>query len=187
MMSPTRTLSAGGAPDARDQDAHCLNGDEPEDDTLAGDTQTLHRALSELVRVYQFRDRDRICCHDISVTQCHALERVVGEGPLSLNELAAHLYLDKSTTSRVVDALHKKGYVERLPNPQDGRALLLEATPPGQSLHRRIQGEILAQEQELMADFEPEVRQAMATLIGRLARAAAARVDTSGGACCSLD
>jgi hypothetical protein len=40
----------------------------------AGDAETFHAALSELVRVYQFRDRDRICCHDVSVTQCYALE-----------------------------------------------------------------------------------------------------------------
>ena len=41
-----------------------------ESTALQADAETLHAALSELVRVYQFRDRDRICCHDISVTQC---------------------------------------------------------------------------------------------------------------------
>jgi SAM-dependent methyltransferase len=35
----------------------------------------LYAALSDLVRVYQFRDRDRICCHDISVTQQDAILR----------------------------------------------------------------------------------------------------------------
>jgi len=59
----------------------------------------LYAALSELVRVYQFRDRDRICCHDISVTQCYALEALVRRGPRTLNELAGDVYLDKSTAS----------------------------------------------------------------------------------------
>ena len=40
------------------------------------------QAVVDLVRVYQFRDRDRICCHDISVTQCHALEALVEHGPM---------------------------------------------------------------------------------------------------------
>jgi hypothetical protein len=31
-------------------------------------------------RVYQFRDRDRICGHDISVTQCHALDVLILRG-----------------------------------------------------------------------------------------------------------
>jgi MarR family transcriptional regulator, 2-MHQ and catechol-resistance regulon repressor len=176
MTSPMRTLTATPSLDPDGVDARALDAD----------TQSVHGALSELVRVYQFRDRDRICCHDISVTQCYALERVVGQGPLTLNELAGHLYLDKSTTSRVADALQKKGYVERRSNPEDGRSLLLEATPSGRRLHHRIREEILAQERELLADFEPEVRKAMATLMGRLARAAAARVDTSGGACCTV-
>src|SRR5688500_8387945 len=40
------------------------------DRQLEAETRELRRALSELVRVYQFRDRDRICCYDISVSQC---------------------------------------------------------------------------------------------------------------------
>ena len=44
---------------------------------LERDAVALQAAVSELVRVYQFRDRDRICCHDISVTQCYALETLV--------------------------------------------------------------------------------------------------------------
>lgn len=156
------------------------------DERLDADTLALHRALTELIRVYQFRDRDRICCYDVSVTQCYALEAVILEGPLTLNELAARLYLDKSTASRVVDALQKKGYVERRESPEDRRALQLVATPAGRDLHARIEGDILAQEKELLAGFDPEVRGAMPRLIGELARAASARVDTSGGSCCSI-
>ena len=73
--------------------------------TLMQDAEALHGALSELVRIYQFRDRDRICCHDISVTQCYALEALVEHGPMRSQALARRLMLDKSTTTRVVDAL----------------------------------------------------------------------------------
>ena len=38
----------------------------PEDPALARDTEELYDALEDLLRVYQFRDRDRICCFDIS-------------------------------------------------------------------------------------------------------------------------
>lgn len=157
-----------------------------EDTALRADAQALHAALTELVRVYQFRDRDRICCHDISVSQCYALDAVVKDGPLSLNEVAARLFLDKSTASRIVDALERKGYVERHPNPEDRRALHLEPTLRGRELHRTIEGEIVDQEQRLLTPFEPEVRQAMIGLLGKLARAAASRIDTSGGGCCSM-
>ena len=149
------------------------------------DATALHEALSELVRVYQFRDRDRICCHDVSVTQCYAIEALVRRGPSSLNELAAELYLDKSTASRVVAALMRKRYVTRAPDPEDGRAVVLAVTPAGRRLHHRIRTALVDEAGELLADFEPEVRKGAASLILRLARAAAARSGVSGPDCCS--
>jgi MarR family transcriptional regulator, 2-MHQ and catechol-resistance regulon repressor len=156
------------------------------DPLLEEDAAAVHRALNELVRVYQFRDRDRICCYDVSVTQCYALEAVVMDGPLTLNELAARLYLDKSTASRVVDGLERKALVERRPSPEDRRALHLRPTAEGRRLHARIEADILAQERALLAEFPHEVRQSMARLMGQLARAAGMRIDTAGGSCCTV-
>jgi MarR family transcriptional regulator, 2-MHQ and catechol-resistance regulon repressor len=157
-----------------------------EDPRLERDAAELHGALSELIRIYQFRDRERICCHDLSVTQCHALEVLSARGTLSMNDLAGHLYLDKSTTSRVVDALERKGLAVREANPVDRRALHLRTTPEGAAIVARIRKEILQEEKRLLADFEPAIRKEMTRLITRLARAAAARVDTTGGTCCSI-
>jgi len=179
-MSATRTrraalpLAAPGLP----------AGGDPQ---LARDAAALQRALSDLIRVYQFRDRDRICCHDISVSQCYALEALVERGPLTLNDLAAHLYLDKSTASRVVDGLERKGLARRGAHPEDGRAVLLSATHAGTRLCRRIQDELVVDQMRLLEEFEPDVRQAMTRLIARLADAAAARLETGGGTCCRLD
>ncbi len=160
----------------------------PVDPTLARDAADLQRSLSDLVRVVQFRDRDRICCHDISVTQCYALEELIRRGPLTLNELAQVLYLDKSTASRVVDSLERKGYATRSPHPADGRALLLAATPTGRALCERIEGDLVVEAQRLLVDIEPEARRAMALLLGRLARAVETRascgVDGRGCSTC---
>jgi MarR family transcriptional regulator, 2-MHQ and catechol-resistance regulon repressor len=156
------------------------------DAVLERDARAFYDALSDLIRVYQFRDRDRICCFDVSVTQCYGLEALVHRGPMTLNDLAGHLYLDKSTASRVIDALERKRYVARAPHPRDGRAVLLEVTPEGRELYSRIESGILAEERSLLADFDPEIRQAMTQLVARLARAAAARVDASGGSCCRI-
>jgi len=158
----------------------------PSDPTLARDTEELYDALEDLLRVYQFRDRDRICCFDISVSQCYALEGLVRRGGMALNDLAAYLYLDKSTASRVVDALERKGYVDRSPHPKDGRSVLLEATAAVRELEGKIRESILAEERQLLADFAPEIRQAMTLLIRRLARAASASVEAGGGSCCRI-
>jgi DNA-binding MarR family transcriptional regulator len=152
--------------------------------SLERDAEALHEALSELVRVYQFRDRDRICCHDVSVTQCYAIDALLRRGPSTLNALAAELLLDKSTASRVVATLERKRYVSRAAHPEDGRAVVLTVTPAGRRLHDRIRQDLVEEEKSLLQDFEPEVREAAARLIFRLARAAANRAGVgSSGAC----
>jgi DNA-binding MarR family transcriptional regulator len=153
---------------------------------LREDARAVHEALSDLVRVYQFRDRDRICCHDVSVTQCYALEALIRRGPITLGELAAELYLDKSTASRVVGALERKRYVARSPHPTDGRAVLLRPTAAGDRLHAMIRKDLIEEATALLRDFEPRVRKAAAQIMARLARAAAARSGLGeGAACCS--
>jgi len=145
------------------------------DGTLLDDARAVHEALSDLVRVYQFRDRDRICCHDVSVTQCYALEALIRRGPVTLGEVAAELYLDKSTASRVIGTLVKKRYVTRSPHPTDGRAVLLRPTAAGERLYGMIRKDLVEEEKALLSDFEPKVRKAAAQIIARLARAAALR------------
>ncbi len=144
----------------------------PQPDALQADSLALHEALSELVRAYQFRDRDRICCHDISVTQCYALEALKRDGPMRLNDLAARLFLDKSTSSRVLGALVRKGYAERLLDLTDGRAINVRITPKGRGLYSRIHGGLVQQQVQMIADLTPEARRAAIEVISRLARAA---------------
>ncbi len=157
-----------------------------EDPRLEKDATELHAALLELIRIYQFREREVIGEHDLSVTQCHALSVIADFGPLSMNELAGRLYLDKSTTSRVVDALERKGFSKREANPADRRALMLTTTAEGAGLVPTIHRHVIAEEKRLLADFEPAVRREMTRLVSRLARAAASRVDTTGGTCCLI-
>ncbi len=153
--------------------------------SLRADAEALHAALSDLLRIYQFRDRNKICCHDISVTQCYALEALVERGPSRSQALAEALLLDKSTTTRVVDALVRKGYVERQPDPDDARALALKVTATGRRLYRRINDELIEQQAQLLQDLAPEVRSGATELVQRLARAAQTRFLTVSGACVS--
>ena len=158
---------------------------------LDRDAVALQQAVAELVRVYQFRDRDRICCHDVSVTQCYALEMLIAHGPMRLSELAQRLFLDKSTTSRVVNALVRKKYVEQRADPADGRATVIHATRQGQRLCTRITTDLVEQQKQLLGDFAPEIRAGVVQVVQRLARAADARfrdgAGRTGAACCAPD
>lgn len=157
------------------------------DPELQHDAGELHAALSNLVRIYQFRDRDKICCHDISVTQCYALEVLVERGASRSQALAEALMLDKSTTTRVVDALVRKGYAERLPDPEDARAVSLRVTRSGRKLYERINAELIAQQVDMLRDLDAQARAGATEILRRLARAAQARfaAGTSVGSCAS--
>jgi MarR family 2-MHQ and catechol resistance regulon transcriptional repressor len=157
---------------------------------LQRDAVALQAAVAELVRVYQFRDRDRICCHDISVTQCYALETLVEHAPMRLSVLAERLFLDKSTTSRVVGTLVKKGYVQQRSDETDGRASALYVTATGRRLYKRITEDLVAQQKQLLQDLDPEVREAVVKVIRGLARAADSRFRSGvsvgpTGECCA--
>ncbi len=154
------------------------------DATVRNDARRFSDGLGALLRLVQFRDRDRACCYDVSVTQCYALTGVVRAGELTVNELAAHLYLDKSTASRVANSLVEKGYLQRVRDQRDARVVRLAATPAGGALHKRIEDDLTQEYTDLLSDFEPEVRGAMNRLMERLAASFAARVEVSGGSCC---
>jgi DNA-binding MarR family transcriptional regulator len=154
---------------------------------LERDADRLAEVLQDLIRVVQFRDRDRACCYDVSVSQCYALAAVTDLGPLTVNELAAHLYLDKSTSSRLAAGLEAKGYVTRERAPDDGRVIHLVVTPPGRALRGRIADDLVRTYADLLTDFEPEVRTALIRLVERLGASFAARVQTSGGSCCVVE
>lgn len=153
------------------------------EDTLLADAAALNAAISDLVRLYQVRDREKICCHDISVTQCSALEALTERGAMRSQALAGLLMLDKSTTTRVVDALVRKGYVERTPDLDDRRAVSLRVTRSGRRLYDRINEELIAQQAVLLGDLDPRLRAGVTDVIRRLAKAAQARFRADGTAC----
>jgi len=153
-------------------------------DTDTRSARALGEALGELIRVVQFRDRDRACCHDISVSQCHALKGICDAGALTVNDLAGHLFLEKSTASRIANGLVDAGLATRERDPDDGRVVRLVPTDEGRSVHARIEVDLEREYGELLADLDPEIHEAVTRLVGRLARSLASRVEVSGGSCC---
>ncbi|HUF74940.1 MAG TPA: MarR family transcriptional regulator [Longimicrobiales bacterium] len=151
---------------------------------LVEDGRELAASLGELIRVVQFRDRDRACCYDVSVSQCYALKSIRQAGRATVNDLAAHLYLDKSTASRLAQSLVEKGYVAREADPEDGRVVNLVVTSEGAALCAAIEAGEAREYAELLVDFDPAVRSEINRLVRKLGRCFASSVDASGGSCC---
>lgn len=143
--------------------------------SLERDAAALYAVMTELLRVYQFRDRDRVGYHDLTVTQCYVLEILIRRGPLTLNELATEMFLDKSTLSRVVGGLERKQAVKRAWNPADGRSILLEATSGGVRSYARVESDIVAENARVLSGFSAASRRQLVVLIEALVQAARER------------
>jgi DNA-binding MarR family transcriptional regulator len=70
---------------------------------------------------------------DVTPSQARLLARVGADGT-RLVDLAAQARVTKQTAGHLVDQLEKAGYVERVPDPSDGRARLVRLTAKAEVL-----------------------------------------------------
>jgi DNA-binding MarR family transcriptional regulator len=70
----------------------------------------------------------------LSPGSASALATLVWSGPMRLGDLAAAERVTAPTMSRIVAGLDRAGYVDRTPDPADGRAQLLAPSAQGRAL-----------------------------------------------------
>lgn len=142
---------------------------------MQDDAAALYTVMTELLRLHQFRDRDRLGYHGFTITQCYVIDVLVRRGPITLNELATHMLLDKSTLSRVVDGLERQNAVRRTSNPSDGRSTLIGVTRSGARRYERVETDLVAENAKVLSGFSAPVRRQLVDLIAALTQAARER------------
>lgn len=103
--------------------------------------KTTFEMKSELVQRYRkilrrferelFFQNVSSCCNGVSLPQCHALLEVENQENITVTELSEKLTLEKSTVSRTVDNLVKKGYLNREIPEDNRRTVKLQLTKEG--------------------------------------------------------
>lgn len=68
---------------------------------------------------------------DVTVDQWLVLKNLSENELMSQTELANLVFKDNPTLTRIIDLLCKKGYVDRVPHPQDRRSFQLHLTAAG--------------------------------------------------------
>ncbi|GAC47403.1 MarR family winged helix-turn-helix transcriptional regulator [Gordonia aichiensis] len=91
------------------------------------DVAVLHHQLVRVTRAL----RTSGAGNNLSVGTASALWTINAHGPLRMSALAEREAVALPTVSRLVAGLEQLGYVTRTPDPEDGRARLLVATPEG--------------------------------------------------------
>jgi DNA-binding MarR family transcriptional regulator len=125
----------------------------PVHDTLSMEMQ---QRISAFVRAFGLlRPDETPCGASVPVSEAHALAVLADHGPLPQRSLGEALGLTKSTISRLVDQIERRGWARRTAGRDDARERLVELTAEG----RRTADEIASRRAERMAQILERIPQ----------------------------
>ncbi|MEU6809851.1 MarR family transcriptional regulator [Streptomyces sp. NPDC046831] len=109
---------------------------------------------------------------EITSPQFAVLNTLVAEPGLDQRTVGERVGLDRSTIAEVVSRLGRRGLLDKVRDPQDGRRSLLRPTEEGQRTHRRLSVRTARMNQVFLAPLDPEEQTQFFDLIRRVADAA---------------
>lgn len=120
--------------------------------------------------------------HDLSMREYDVLYTLSKcRTPVRLGELHSHVLLSQPALSRLVERLVARRFIERRPDPEDGRGVRLSLTDAGRQTQRQIgqaHGRSVARAVTTRLDAE-ELRQ-LTTICRKLAKTAESTTDGRG-------
>lgn len=96
-------------------------------------------ALIGICRQFGAAERTAICCGDVNVAQCVALQFIKTE-PQTVSALADYMGVTRGSATKLADGMVDKGWVVRGRDDQDGRRVLLGLSPAGVQLAGELRG-----------------------------------------------
>lgn len=105
-----------------------------------------------------------------TMVQLHTL-RMLRHAPRTFKDLCAHRRVAPPTLSRSIEALVKRGLVERAPHPEDRRQLVLGLTPAGEREVAALNEGTQAYLAERLKKLSPQQRDAAAQALADLIEA----------------
>jgi DNA-binding MarR family transcriptional regulator len=130
----------------------------------------LSALLGRLVRSGGLREAHDHADLHASLSETLALRHLLGSSDLAQGELAECLGLEKSTVSRLVAGLERRGWVSRRRDPENRRFIRLSLTIAGEEAARRIGAHLHEQHQALLDGLTPDELRALTVGLTALAR-----------------
>jgi DNA-binding MarR family transcriptional regulator len=127
--------------------------------------------ISRLARHLDLVRRTAFAAHDVESWEFDvlaALRRAGAPYELSPGRLLRETLVTSGTMTNRVDRLAGRGLVERSPDPDDRRGVIVRLTPEGKSTVDGAFGALLDAERELLADLPERDRQRLAALLRTL-------------------
>jgi DNA-binding MarR family transcriptional regulator len=105
--------------------------------------------------------------YQVTTAQARLAQRIAADGS-RLTDLAEQAQVTKQTASLLVAALEKEGMVERVPDPNDGRARIIRFTPKGRTASERAREVVMRVEQDWNEHLGPELATALRQALTKL-------------------
>jgi DNA-binding MarR family transcriptional regulator len=104
-----------------------------------------------------------------------ALAVIDGSGvPLTPSQVADRVLIPSATVTATLDLLERRGWIRRLPNPDDRRSTLVEITPDGRAVADQILPGIRMLEKSVLSALTADERAQLLGLLGKILDRAAA-------------
>jgi len=130
-----------------------------------------HNEMVELIKKYQFRDRNEMVCCGLSVSQCYALEALNRFGSLSMQNLADKMHLSISTMTRVINPLVIKGLISREEDINDHRVRVIKLTQAGKGKYLETWDNVFKSEKSILENFPEDQRKSLIEFLQKLNKA----------------
>ena len=138
------------------------------------------RLTRSLMREYRLRDRDEVCCYDVTMLQYETIDALARVGEATMNEISGAMSLANSTMTRVVDQLVEKGLVERRADPEDRRVVRVALTAAGEEKVDEVRRCVRESQKAVLSTIKPGDRQ---TILWALRQLWEARVRWRASCC----
>jgi len=89
-------------------------------------------------------------------------------GPASQASLGRHTGIDRSDVVAAINELTAQGFVERTPDPTDGRRNIITITPAGRRQHQNLESLIRAAQDTIFAPLTPPERTQLTALLTKV-------------------
>ena len=117
-----------------------------------------------------------LAAHDLRLDQFVILMALTETSGTTQSALAQRVGMQNYTVTRTVDALAKRGLVERLPDPQSRRAWNLVLTPAGEALMPELFALVDAINATFLAEFPAPAKARFLRLLTRLVQGSDAEI-----------
>jgi MarR family transcriptional regulator, 2-MHQ and catechol-resistance regulon repressor len=94
--------------------------------------------LAKSYSVISKKTSDDILKHDVTLPQFSVMEVLYHKGEMTIGELCKRQLVSGGNMTVVIDNLVRDGFVERIPKPDDRRAVIIRLTEKGHTLIKDI-------------------------------------------------